>query len=658
MQTAPREEPLASLLSFQRRRSDALREGGFADMAAFARNGVQRIGRIWTRIALATAAVLLVAVVGLTAFRSSYSGRVYPAVTVAGVPIGGDTQVEARAAVEARVSAMEQGFISFSYAGQTWNPTLTQVGATIDIDGALARAYNVGREDGAWDRLSAVTGLMQEDQTIPFNITLDYATLDRWFDQVDKDLGLVPHDAYLVIDGRDVSIEPEVDGTIVDRGSAYRQIQAALSTLTPMQGALPVVVWNAKVRAGDLEAAQKQVDKALSHNIKISFQNQEFTVRAEDLAQFITQAVSDDPSVIGAAAFSVGIDEKALAAWLNAKYAAKVNKDPVDATVGWNEGLVALTASEDGYTLKSRSLARAVGQSLFGDHSPVEIPVSVIKPDVDSNNLGALGITTQIGRGDSNYSGSNEARQINIATGSSLLNGTLVPPHEEFDFNHAIGEITTDKGYVEAKVIAGERIDRDIGGGICQVSTTIFRAALLAGLPITEWNPHLYRIANYEYDGWDAGFDASILQPEGDPFQPGNSFKFLNPTDSWLLVQAVSDGVHVVVTIYGPDLGYQVEVSDSVAGNVIPPDSPLEVVKDDLPAGTMEQTELPEWGQVFIFNRTVYDRDGNVVESRDFQTIFHSHGVVWEVSSDMAGQSPASTGVGVTPDPPPPTESQ
>ncbi len=359
----------------------------------------------------------------------------------------------------------------------------------------------------------------------------------------------------------------------------------------------------------------------------------------------------------GAAAFSVSIDEKGLASWLNDKFADNVNLAPVDAEVAWNgTEVVAMTASQEGYTLKARSFARAVGASMFGDHGLVEIPVSTVAPAVDSNNLGALGITAQLGRGDSNYAGSNYTREVNVSTGVKLLNGTLIPPGGEFDFNRAIGEITADKGYIEADVIAGERIARDIGGGICQVSTTVFRAALLAGVPITEWNPHRYRLTNYERDGWGPGYDASILQPEGDPFQPGNSFKFMNPTSSWMLVEAFNDGVHVIVTIYGAPMGYTVELSDAVPGEWIEPDPPAEDVDEELPPGSVVQNQYATWGRGFTTNRTIFDSSGNVVESRDFSTIFWSTGNTYKVSPDMVGQSPASTGVGLPPQPPKPEE--
>jgi vancomycin resistance protein YoaR len=270
----------------------------------------------------------------------------------------------------------------------------------------------------------------------------------------------------------------------------------------------------------------------------------------------------------------------------------------------------------------------------------VEVPVSVLAPAVDSNNLDALGITTKLAVGDSAYYGSDAGRATNIVVGSNLLNGTLIPPHGEYSFNHSIGVITTDKGYVESAVIEGDRVGRDIGGGICQVSTTVFRAALYAGLQITEWWPHSYRLGFYEQDGWMPGMDASILQPDHDPFS-GGDFKFINPSDSWMLVESYVQNERVYVIIYGADLGYTIEISQPIVSEPIVNDSPaIENVNYDLPPGTIQQTEWEVPGYTVWFSRTVYDRNGATVEYREFTSYFGSHPNVYQVSPDMVGQSP------------------
>jgi vancomycin resistance protein YoaR len=383
----------------------------------------------------------------------------------------------------------------------------------------------------------------------------------------------------------------------------------------------------------------------------VEFEGERWTIAPEDFGRFVVQETNPDPTLTGRDAVVVRIDETALATWLNEQFAAAVNRDPVDAEVSWDgEQVVALSESTPGYRIRPKLFARELNDRFFGDHATLEIPTNVVVPNVDSDNLAALGISSELARADSNFEGSDESRETNIRVGAGLLNGTLVPPGGEFSFSHSIGEITEELGYVGAKVIDGERIGRDIGGGICQVSTTVFRTALLAGMPMTEWNPHRYRLEFYERDGWGPGYDASILQPEGDPFAPGNDFKFYNSTNGWLLVEAYVTDIRVVVVFYGTDMGYEINVAKAVEEQKIPIDPPLEVVDDELDPGTMELTELPQIGSVWIFVREVRDANGNLVESREFRSIYHSRGYVWRVSPDKAGQSPAATGEGLPPD--------
>ncbi|MDQ3467681.1 MAG: VanW family protein, partial [Chloroflexota bacterium] len=296
--------------------------------------------------------------------------------------------------------------------------------------------------------------------------------------------------------------------------------------------------------------------------------------------------------------------------------------------------------SVNGVELNPTELAQEIEASFFGNHGPVAAPATITRPRIDSANLDRLGIVTLLGTGTSNYAGSTDGRATNVAVGAERLNGTLVPPGGEYSFNNSIGVINEENGFVEAQVIDGERIGQDIGGGICQVSTTVFRAAYLAGMPIGEWWPHRYQIPFYEYDGWPPGLDASILQPTEDPSTWGD-FKFSNPSDGWLLVESWTNGVQVVVNIYGPDLGYAVDTTGPTIGEKLQIEPDLEIVDPELDAGTINHTESPQEGLEVSHYRVVTDRNSNIVSEGNFYTKYYPRGNVWQVSPDMKGKSPA-----------------
>jgi vancomycin resistance protein YoaR len=591
------------------------------------------------RAAIGLAAVLMVAVVGLLLLRTAHDGRMYPAIVIADLPVGGLTYTEASHQLAQRAASIEQMPVSFQYGDHQWDATLASIGITADANTALARAYGIGREQTAWQRLWATASLIRHDNQVALPLDVDHVRLNQWFDQMDLDLGMAPRDAALSIVDDQVIIVPEVDGTVVNRAQATNTLIDSLRFLEPVSAALPTSEQAPIVRVADLEPARASLAQALSAPVQINFESNVWTIPARDLAQFVSQTV--DPELRGAPAFKLGLDRGKLASWLNERLAPEINREPRDAKVGWNgERVVSTELSVDGAELDAVALAGLVETSFFRDHAAVPAPVALTPPTIDSNNLAALGIVKQLAKGTSNYSGSSDGRANNVEVGARLLNGTLVPPYGEFSFNHSIGYITEELGYVEAQVIDGETIGQDIGGGICQVSTTAFRAAYLAGMPITEWWPHRYRIGFYEYDGWPPGLDASILQPTADPATWGD-FRFENPTDDWLLIESWADGVNVVVVIYGADLGWTVDSQGPRAGAKFQVLRDQEIVDPELEPGTIKLTSIPMVGEEFGHFRAVYDRNGDLLWERNFYTKFYPQGNIWTVSPDMRGKSPA-----------------
>ncbi len=602
---------------------------------------------VWLpRLFIATATLMLVLALALFAFRAFYGNRIYPAVMVGDVPVGGLSMSQAEAKMQQRANELESGLITFNYGGKTWHPTMSQIGADVQIDRSLGQAHALGREDSAAERLRFTGQILRDDQTVPLRTTINPKQLNAWFDLVNTQLDHPAKDATLSVKGTTVSIDPEAAGTIVDREAATKQILASLTTLQPMTVELPTTYSQPNVTTDDLAGPKAQLEAALAKPVTVSFEGNSWTLKPEELGKYVvaTNTVQDGK---GTAVLSMKEDK--LAALLRDRFNDKVNRQAVDAKVGWNEDagkLVSVQDSVDGITLRPTSFARAVGTSFLDGHGEVQIPVVVSKPEVDSNNLGALGITTRLARGDSNYAGGIPDRDNNIEVGVKLLNGALVKPGDDFSFNGAIGPITPEKGYKTAGVMVNGRVGEDDGGGICQVSTTMFRAAILGGFPITEWWPHFYSLAPYERDGWGPGFDASILQDGSDPSQWGD-FKFQNNTDHWLLVEAYTSYPYVIVNIYGENTGWKVDISDTTIGPSHP-GKDVVAVDPSLPPGSMSQTEYPEDGFSASFTRTVYDKNGKEMYSRDFESDYQARGNVYTVSPDMKDKTPAAPDHDVT----------
>lgn len=599
-----------------------------------------RLSRLISRFVLGLALLLLATAAGMFWLRIHYDGHIYPGIRVAGIDVGGENIAGARAAIERQAAAFVSAKASFTYQDKQWQPTLAELGVSVDARASLDQAIAIGREGDARARARSAWELLRDDRTIPLSVALDEGTLNRWFDEIDANLGIAPRDAALQVKDGKVTVVPEVTGVVVDRGQMKQLLVAALAGLQAPSGPLATHTREPRVRAADLDGAKQRLEQALAQPVQIRYQKQTWTLDAAVLGGYVVQQIDDQKT--GADAVSLSLDRTALSKRLSDLLAGQIDHDPVDAVVGWNgTRAVSVKPSVDGTKLRPMTLADAVSASFLGDHRAVDVPVAVIKPKIDSDHLDRLGITTRLGVGSSNFDGSDPGRATNIQVGANLLNGYLVPPHQLFSFNHAIGAITPELGFVESNVIDGERIGRDVGGGICQVSTTVFRAAFEAGLPIDEWHPHRYRLGFYEQDDWPVGLDASILQPDGNPFG-GGDFSFRNPSDSYILIESYTDGPRVVVVLYGPDLGYKVDVTGPLLGDTYkaPPDQ--ESVDNNAPPGTVQMVEAALDGLDVTFNRNVYDRAGNLVDSSQFFTHFYPRPNLWKVSPDMKGQSPAA----------------
>ena len=605
---------------------------------------------LWLGFAGFLAIVSLAGAVVLLSVRSTHANRIYPNVTVADVSLGGLPVNEAATVLEARGDAIEASAVTFTYGDKSWSTTLGDIGVAMDEDAALQDAAAIGREDSAADRLRSTFRTTRNGSFVSLPMTFDNVKLDRWLDKIDSELGVSPHNAELKIEGGTVSVVPEVDGAVVDRAAVLETVTANLEHLGGTTAELPVTTKMASVRASDLEPVRATLTAALSHPVQVTFEKSAWTLPASEIGQFVDQSVTTNDA--GGTAVTIGLNRDKLAAWLEERFGDDIQRDPVNAEVGWNgEKVVSVEESVDGVTLDAPKLAEEVERAFFGSGGTVVAPVDTTSPEIDSKNLNALGMTTLLGSGQSNYSGSSDGRATNVAVGASLLNGTLIPPHGVFSFNESIGLIDEEKGFVEAQVIDGEKIGKDIGGGICQVSTTVFRAAFLAGLPITEWWPHRFRIGFYELDGWEPGLDASILQPTDDP-STWADFKFENPSDAWMLVESWTDGVNVWVNLYGTDLGYDVEVTGPTWGDKTQMLPPQEVVDDEAAPGTVTLSQAAGIGEELNQYRVVKDRDGNVLWERSFYTKYFPRGDIWKVSPDMKGQAPIDPNAKFPPLPP------
>lgn len=245
----------------------------------------------------------------------------------------------------------------------------------------------------------------------------------------------------------------------------------------------------------------------------------------------------------------------------------------------------------------------------------INLPVNEISPKIKTEDSNSFGIRELITVGKSKFLGSIPGRVHNITLAAGRINGRLIPPGTTFSFNEALGDVSASTGFQPAYIIKDGRTVLGDGGGVCQVSTTLFRAALNAGLPIVERHAHSYRVSYYEQES-PAGLDATV-------FAPGYDLKFKNDTANYILIQAKTDtqNYSLVFELYGTKDGRIVEISKPIMSSQSSP--PPDLYQDDptLPLGTVKQVDWKAWGAKVTFDYKV-TKNGEVLTKTTFFSNF------------------------------------
>lgn len=250
----------------------------------------------------------------------------------------------------------------------------------------------------------------------------------------------------------------------------------------------------------------------------------------------------------------------------------------------------------------------------------------VLKPEITLASSNNFGIVEKIAEGKSDYSGSIPERVHNVLLASSKFNGVLIPKDHVFSFNDTVGDISASTGYKPAYVIKNGRTVLGDGGGVCQVSTTLFRAALNSGLPIVERTAHAYRVHYYEND-MKPGFDATVFGPTVD-------LKFKNDTLAYILIQTevIPDRNILIFHLYGKKDDRKIYISEAKLCCELPPPAPLNQEDPTLKRGVTKQVDWSAWGAKSVFHYKV-EKSGQITQDRDFVSVFRPWQAVFLVGT-------------------------
>lgn len=308
-------------------------------------------------------------------------------------------------------------------------------------------------------------------------------------------------------------------------------------------------------------------------------------------------------------------DEQSVIEYLLKEVNPKIDKPAKDPKFSIVNGRVTeFQSSQAGISVEVEKLLAEINNQFFEEeNNSFTIPVKETKPSQAVQDINDLGIVEIIGVGKSSFKGSPPNRVHNIKTGASAINGLVVKPGEIFSLVGALGKIDASNGYLPELVIKGNKTTPEYGGGLCQIGTTTFRAAVDSGLPITERRNHSYRVSYYE----PAGTDATIYDPKPD-------FKFTNDTGSNVLIVTKVIGTDLRFEFWGKKDGRIIDYSKPRIFNIVKPGPTKLIETTDLKPGEKKCTEKPHSGADAEFDYKVIYSSGETK-----QQTFKSHYIPW-----------------------------
>jgi len=585
--------------------ADAAEREGFPITARARVRPPRRRGDGWLWFALAVITLVVLGIAGgITSFYRSYEGRIYPNVSIQGIAVGEMTPEQAESALRSRYAAFLRQPVVITYGDRQWTPTLDELGMTFDFRGAVDAAYNAGRGHGLIDDAREIAAIWQHGLDVPLHVSYDETRAQAYLTQLAREIERAPADAQVRLDGAQIAIVGAAIGrqVLVDATLSHvsQQLQAFVPATIPLQTReIPPRLDDATVAA-----ARAQIETILQGPLTLRVDKNEYEWTVADLADMII--INRVPSAEGDR-IAVTLDQDMIARRIR-QIADETEKPGTRPRVAWNNGdLKIMKPGKPGLRLDEVRARDMVIAAVMGRDRTLELPMVPTDPPVTEANLHQLGIRELVSIGKSDFTGSAAYRIHNIGVGMQLLNGLLIAPGEEFSFNKNIGQINAANGFVEGAAIIQNRTQQEFGGGICQDSTTMFRAAFWAGLPITERWGHSFYISWYDKyalgpRGNGPGLDATI-------FTGGPDLKFINDTGAWLLIQAWSNPKTGVaqIELYGTKPNRTVDLTHKVYDRVPAPTEPVFVADPKVPQGTIRHTDKARGGMTIDVYRLVVE---------------------------------------------------
>lgn len=556
------------------------------------------------RIGLVSVGVLFVVLIGVAVADIAITGdRIHAGVQVGSLDVGGMLRSTAAQAITEAVTERAATPVNLTVEGESWDVSAESIGLSVDATGLASAAHRVGRGDF----LEVVSGRARATfghVTVPLVLACNEDSIEQLVESINASIAQPPEDAAVVVEGASVTRVPPADGHGVDADEAQDAILDAFLS-DERAASVGLVTLKPAIDEARAEDAFEAARSMVSAPLELYYEDKTWTVEPATIGGWIGfhSVESTDGPLLEAYIVSAEVSSTIL------PLVAEVGRPAKDASFNTSAGAVTIVPAEDGLSADAEDLTTRLQAVLTGTgERRTELTMRRVEADLTTEEAKGFGIVERISTFTTEYSSSNKPRVNNIHTLADALDATLLGPGETFSFNGTVGERTAAKGYEEAAAIVNGKLVPQLGGGICQLNTTLFNAVFFSGLPVVERRNHSQYISHYP-----KGRDATVSWG-------GPDFKFKNDTPNWILIATGYTNSSVTISIYGTDPGYEVAYETGPWTNLTNP--PVREVKDPkLPVGTRVIDERGASGRTIVVTRIV-TKGGAEIRRDTFKSVY------------------------------------
>ncbi len=584
--------------------------------------------------------VIFFLLISIGIFEGYYNQKIYPGIKIGNLNLSGKTQEQATILLKEKVEQINQKGFVFIWKDKTVKIDTFTIGLTdpdlsynlleIDSENTIKQAFQIGRNHQKNFIKEQINAFFYGYQ-VKIKYDLKKEELIKILKDNFQSLEKSPKNADFEINKNyQIATIKEEEGYIFDYQKAMEELEQNLKSLDIQPIDLTLIIENPKINKKQIETLIPIAQEIINlFPITLNYENKKWEINKDEGKewlefqpnQFKDLEEYQEEIIIGFNQEKIEKKLKIIETEINQEAQnAKFKINPpelIDKQITDKEKISEFQISKKGRKLNKKESYQKINKEIaFRKNKAIELIVDEVEPEITTENANNLGIKEIIGIGKSNFKGSPKNRRQNIKTAIITLNGLLIKPGEEFSTVKTLGAINGKTGYLQELVIKGNKTTKEYGGGLCQIGTTLFRAALNAGLPILERRPHSYRVQYYE----PAGTDAAIYNPHPD-------LKFKNDSVNYILIQAKIEGDNLIFEFWGIKDGRKVETTKPKIYNIVASPKIKIIETEDLKPGNKKCIEIAHKGADAEFTQTVIYPNGEK-KSKTFKSHYKPWGAV------------------------------